>query len=324
MGRWTKDEHFRFLEALKLYGKEWKNVQAHVKTRTSTQARSHAQKFFNKLEKRNQSLVVFLETLDLNDMEKHYIMSDLDDEKSLSVNSSPKPIIIESVLDELVESHEVKKFEKTTVSNTLAQKGPKLINDPEKSRQNIEFLVKKEKDLEPISQQSSQTSRSKRQRKSNINYAILDKSGMLMDDKLISPQKTNDQKELIKDDFAVLTESAQKTMLKKRNFNQVSKQSETFIQPLPKTQGDGLARSISQMKVNFTQQKNAESVPLFDCKDQKMNPRLEQQTQNHTYNQSFLHGLSNLAAQDQSSGEQFVSILSKMPHHNSFHIPRNF
>jgi hypothetical protein len=25
-GRWTKDEHFRFLAALKLYGKEWKSV----------------------------------------------------------------------------------------------------------------------------------------------------------------------------------------------------------------------------------------------------------------------------------------------------------
>jgi|FrelakmetLWP11LW_1041352.scaffolds.fasta_scaffold04614_4 hypothetical protein len=26
-GRWTKEEHFRFLEALKIYGKEWKKVQ---------------------------------------------------------------------------------------------------------------------------------------------------------------------------------------------------------------------------------------------------------------------------------------------------------
>jgi len=25
-GRWTKDEHYRFLAALKLYGKEWKRV----------------------------------------------------------------------------------------------------------------------------------------------------------------------------------------------------------------------------------------------------------------------------------------------------------
>jgi hypothetical protein len=25
-GRWTREEHFRFLEALKIYGKEWKRV----------------------------------------------------------------------------------------------------------------------------------------------------------------------------------------------------------------------------------------------------------------------------------------------------------
>lgn len=35
-GRWTREEHFRFLEALKLYGKEWKRVQQHVGTRSST------------------------------------------------------------------------------------------------------------------------------------------------------------------------------------------------------------------------------------------------------------------------------------------------
>lgn len=80
MGRWTKDEHFRFLVALKLYGKEWRKVQEHVKTRTSTQARSHAQKFFQKLEKRNQNLEEFLEALDVDNLEKHCIMSDLEDE----------------------------------------------------------------------------------------------------------------------------------------------------------------------------------------------------------------------------------------------------
>jgi SHAQKYF class myb-like DNA-binding protein len=51
-GRWTMDEHFRFIEALQRYGKEWKRVQQHVGTRSSTQARSHAQKFFVKLEKK--------------------------------------------------------------------------------------------------------------------------------------------------------------------------------------------------------------------------------------------------------------------------------
>lgn len=59
-GRWSMDEHFRFIEALQLFGKEWKRVQQHVGSRSSTQARSHAQKFFVKLEKRGQRLEDFL------------------------------------------------------------------------------------------------------------------------------------------------------------------------------------------------------------------------------------------------------------------------
>jgi SHAQKYF class myb-like DNA-binding protein len=50
-GRWMPDEHQRFIEALLKYGNEWKNVQKYVGTRSSTQARSHAQKFFVKIGK---------------------------------------------------------------------------------------------------------------------------------------------------------------------------------------------------------------------------------------------------------------------------------
>jgi len=35
-GRWSVMEHVRFLEALKMYGKNWKKVEEHVATRTST------------------------------------------------------------------------------------------------------------------------------------------------------------------------------------------------------------------------------------------------------------------------------------------------
>ncbi|TNV83188.1 hypothetical protein FGO68_gene10702 [Halteria grandinella] len=48
-GRWSLSEHLRFLEALKLHGKNWKNIEEHIATRTSTQARSHAQKFFGNI-----------------------------------------------------------------------------------------------------------------------------------------------------------------------------------------------------------------------------------------------------------------------------------
>ena len=50
-GRWTEKEHLLFLEGIMLYQNEWKNVQNHIKTRSATQARSHAQKFFIKMRK---------------------------------------------------------------------------------------------------------------------------------------------------------------------------------------------------------------------------------------------------------------------------------
>ena len=39
----------KFLEALRLFGKDWGKVHTHIGTRSSAQTRSHAQKFFNKL-----------------------------------------------------------------------------------------------------------------------------------------------------------------------------------------------------------------------------------------------------------------------------------
>ena len=53
IGRWSRDEHKKFIEAIIKFGNNWKEVQEYVNTRTSTQARSHAQKFFEKIKKNN-------------------------------------------------------------------------------------------------------------------------------------------------------------------------------------------------------------------------------------------------------------------------------
>ena len=51
-GRWEKKEHLRFLAGCLLYKNNWKKVETYVRTRTSTQIRSHAQKYLKKLEKK--------------------------------------------------------------------------------------------------------------------------------------------------------------------------------------------------------------------------------------------------------------------------------
>lgn len=94
-GRWTSLEHFKFLEALKKYGKEWQKVQQHVSTRTSTQARSHAQKFFVKLEKKSLTLEEFLKDLDLKEVEKTLLAAgndniDYDEEREVNMIANKK------------------------------------------------------------------------------------------------------------------------------------------------------------------------------------------------------------------------------------------
>jgi len=54
-GRWTREEHELFLKALNEYGREWKKVAKKIKTRSSAQIRSHAQKYFQKLSKEKKA-----------------------------------------------------------------------------------------------------------------------------------------------------------------------------------------------------------------------------------------------------------------------------
>lgn len=53
-GKWTEEEHKRFIEAIEVYGNQWKKVRNYVGTRSCSQIRSHCQKYFRR--KRNMML----------------------------------------------------------------------------------------------------------------------------------------------------------------------------------------------------------------------------------------------------------------------------
>lgn len=92
-GRWTEEEHQKFIEGILKYGNDWKNVQQIIGTRSSTQARSHAQKFVlnlrkiinkNKIDSKENLIKLFLEQYNNG---KNIELSSKQKEKLLSVIS---------------------------------------------------------------------------------------------------------------------------------------------------------------------------------------------------------------------------------------------
>ncbi len=66
-GMWTPDEHQRFIEAIKMFGKDWVAIEQHVQTRSAKQVKSHSQKFLWVLSRSvNPEDTILLETLKVN------------------------------------------------------------------------------------------------------------------------------------------------------------------------------------------------------------------------------------------------------------------
>lgn len=50
VGRWTLQEHSKFLLALELFGKDWRKMSQYIGTRSNVQCRTHAQKHFKRVQ----------------------------------------------------------------------------------------------------------------------------------------------------------------------------------------------------------------------------------------------------------------------------------
>ncbi|CAH0517873.1 unnamed protein product [Peronospora belbahrii] len=81
-GRWTVDEHERFLEGFRIHGHKWKRVQHVVRTRSVTQVRTHAQKYLLKVAKLKAEKKQCGKSVDMT---------------TLSAERSSKPTTVESI-----------------------------------------------------------------------------------------------------------------------------------------------------------------------------------------------------------------------------------
>ena len=95
-GRWTQKEHLLFIEGLKIHGKNWKKIENFIGTRTGTQIRSHAQKFFNRIRKECNT----------EDPSK-YVIDNMGDEKI-------RKIIMEDCDENVSNSNEENNYEEDT------------------------------------------------------------------------------------------------------------------------------------------------------------------------------------------------------------------
>lgn len=167
-GRWTKEEHKRFVEAILKYGNEWREVQQYVKTRSSTQARSHAQKFFLKIKRGNFLKLINkginIQTLHsisskMNETEYNEMLKALyevpfekgakmDDSEDLELNEdimkvTPSQTVTEKIPSKLSSVSSLRKEKKEVKSKTPSQnqgQSQNQENEKTKKEENSSFL----------------------------------------------------------------------------------------------------------------------------------------------------------------------------------------
>ena len=92
-GRWNQEEHIRFIKGCLLYGNNWKKVKKYVKTRSSAQIRSHAQKYLIKLNKKYHSYDFGKNKFGNNNLDNEVIESIVNDFNNVDMDNVEKMIL---------------------------------------------------------------------------------------------------------------------------------------------------------------------------------------------------------------------------------------
>ena len=112
-GRWTNEEHQKFIEGILKYGNEWKRVQSIIKTRSSTQARSHAQKFFLRMKKEISPKIL----ADPDLLIQYIINSTFKSKNNITLTSEQKERLFSVIRSNLKSEETQSKSKSTSVNN---------------------------------------------------------------------------------------------------------------------------------------------------------------------------------------------------------------
>ncbi len=135
-GRWSDDEHKKFLKGIIEYGNKWKKIQNIIITRSSTQARSHAQKFFlkikNDLKLKKNNLIKDSINENANFSIKYFfeLLTDFDKDKSNiqigKLDKEQKEKLF-NLLCQFSSKRKIKKREKNEYNTFVKSNGNKII-----------------------------------------------------------------------------------------------------------------------------------------------------------------------------------------------------
>ena len=131
-GRWSKEEHNKFLEGISKYGTNWKKFKILIKTRSTLQIRSHAQKFYFKMKSCKDNFLGIDFTLN----SIHNIKDMISQIKSININYDILNVF--NYLNNKIDTNKNEnKFKKKVNKDTINYSNNKLKEDIEKNYINI-------------------------------------------------------------------------------------------------------------------------------------------------------------------------------------------